>query len=154
MKPILYMLVSALCMEVASSCSPKVQKEYSKSIECISMNSSSSQVLSVWCGGKHNFTNCDDAVSRVLEQVIFSGTTQGPGRCNSLPIVLNSNSRFDNEEYWRNLLNSREQIRGFAMVESITGTTTPCQNHPHRIVVRVFHHVLTSKLKADSIAVR
>jgi hypothetical protein len=138
---------------VLVSCSPKLQQQYSKSVDCVTFDQDGTQVLSVWCGGKNNFVTCDEAVSRAIEQVLFVGITSGQSKCTSIPLVLNQNARQDYGKYFEDFLSPKGDHTKFATLEAFRSPNLGFQANPHQIFVRVFHRKLVAHLVADSIKI-
>lgn len=140
-----------VCTGLHLSCSPKIQTQYSKTVECVSFDQGESQVVSVWCGGKKNYTFCNEAASRAVQQVVFQGISTGQQGCLVSPLVLNPNFRMDYREYLDSFFAPNGKVIQFYAVEERGGPLIRCQDQPHKLILRVYHKKLIQEFKSQNL---
>lgn len=95
-------LFIVLAAVVLGSCKIETAAYHSYETECLGYSTDGHQTLRVWGTGKNRADAIKEAKKKAVNDVIFSGITAGNGDCDQKPLLIESNARKRNEDYFDN----------------------------------------------------
>lgn len=116
----LVLLFAGLSLLLMGSCSKKVTSTTAYrtyDTECLGTDPSGAQVLKVWGSGKDYKEALENASKKAVEDVTFNHVTNGPGDCNSWPVIDSPVARRNNSAYFSEFFKHNGKYRKYIKAE-------------------------------------
>jgi len=154
--------VFALCIIIIAGCTTPQQHlagNYTFKTECMGIELDGSQTLKAWGDGRNRNDAIEQAYKNAVNDVLFSGISNGKTDCNIKPVIFEVNAREKYEDYFNKFFADKGPYKEFVSekdgsqyhIEVIKERKQAGSQEKYGVVVRVLRAELIAKMKTDGI---